>query len=237
MLHIILQCLLTRGVRTITERPTHEVPRTPAPTATTNSPFSSARSHSMSSSRLPSIKSPVLERNASSDVLTQSPVPQAPKKGRGNSPFEYPHDATLNNDHERPEHADSKPPITPHFHSTDSSSTLISSSTSHSRERDRSQSKVRGGDISDPGSASRSSNGREFFYPSACTALSTPSSPSGGTTTLAYYLITKNLALLALIPTALYEERRGLLEYNVVFFRQGVQEICNLEEEESVVSG
>lgn len=165
----------------------------------------------------------MLERNVSSDLLTQSP---ARRKGRETSP------PTFKNDHERPEYVDRKSSVAPH--STDSSSTLISS-TSHSRERDRSQSKARD-DSSGTGSASGSTNGREFFYPSACTALATPSSPSGGTTTLAYYLITKNLALLALIPTALYEERRGLLEYNVVFFRQGVQEICNLEEE-SAVSG
>jgi Ras-related GTP-binding protein C/D len=39
------------------------------------------------------------------------------------------------------------------------------------------------------------------------------------------------LALLALIPTGIYEERRGLIEYNVVFFREGVQEICDVVEE------
>ena len=69
-----------------------------------------------------------------------------------------------------------------------------------------------------------------FFYPSASTSLSTPSSLSGGTT-LTYHLITKHLALLAVIPTAVYEERKGLVEYNVVFFREGVQEICDVENE------
>jgi Ras-related GTP-binding protein C/D len=54
---------------------------------------------------------------------------------------------------------------------------------------------------------------------------------STGSTTLTYHLITKSLALLALIPTGVYEERRGLVEYNVVFFREGVQEICDVEEE------
>jgi len=54
---------------------------------------------------------------------------------------------------------------------------------------------------------------------------------SSGNTTLTYHLITKNLALLALVPTAVFEERRGLVEYNVVFFREGVQEICDLEQE------
>jgi Ras-related GTP-binding protein C/D len=36
---------------------------------------------------------------------------------------------------------------------------------------------------------------------------------------------------LAVIPTAVYEERKGLVEYNVVFFREGVQEICDIEDE------
>ena len=70
---------------------------------------------------------------------------------------------------------------------------------------------------------------KQPFYPSASTTLSAPNST--GSTTLTYHLITTNLALLALIPTGVYEERRGLLEYNVVFFREGVQEICDVEEE------
>jgi Ras-related GTP-binding protein C/D len=44
-------------------------------------------------------------------------------------------------------------------------------------------------------------------------------------------MITSQLALLALLPTSVYEGRRGLLEYNVVFFREGVQEICEVEKE------
>lgn len=100
---------------------------------------------------------------------------------------------------------------------------------------------------------------KDLFYPSASTTLSVPSfhpnnpntvSPSGfvpsvtlpiagtgqlnpniGSTTVTYHLITKHLALLALVPTAVYLEKRGLLEYNVVFFREGVQEICDVEEE------
>ena len=71
---------------------------------------------------------------------------------------------------------------------------------------------------------------RPLFYPSASTSLSTSSS-SGGTTTLTYHLITRHLALLAVIPTAVYEERKGLVEYNVVFFREGIQEICDVEDE------
>ena len=53
---------------------------------------------------------------------------------------------------------------------------------------------------------------------------------SGTSTTLSYHLITKHLALLALLPSTVYEEHRGLVEYNVVFFRQGVQEICAEEQ-------
>ena len=68
---------------------------------------------------------------------------------------------------------------------------------------------------------------KELFYPSAATSLY-PSTPG---TTLTYHLITPRLALLALIPTAVFEARRGLLEYNVVFFREGVQEICDVERE------
>lgn len=70
---------------------------------------------------------------------------------------------------------------------------------------------------------------KNLFYPSASTSLSPSSSGSG--TTLTYHLITPQLALLALIPTSVFESRRGLVEYNVVFFREGVQEICEVEEE------
>ena len=48
-------------------------------------------------------------------------------------------------------------------------------------------------------------------------------------TTLTYYQATPTLALLALVPSAVFAARRGLLEYNVVFFREGVQEICEVE--------
>jgi Ras-related GTP-binding protein C/D len=64
----------------------------------------------------------------------------------------------------------------------------------------------------------------EPFYPSASTSLA----PA---TTLTYHLITPHLALLALLPTAVYETRRGLVEYNVVYFREGVQEIWAVERE------
>ncbi|KAJ7170907.1 Gtr1/RagA G protein Gtr2 [Mycena crocata] len=68
---------------------------------------------------------------------------------------------------------------------------------------------------------------KDRFYPSAAASLH-PSAPG---TTLTYHLITPHLALLALVPTGVYEGRRGLLEYNVVFFREGVQEICAVERE------
>ena len=65
---------------------------------------------------------------------------------------------------------------------------------------------------------------KDIFYPSAATSLH----PS---TTLTYHLITSRLALLAILPTNVYESRRGLVEYNAVFFREGVQEICDAERE------
>ncbi|KAF9048526.1 Gtr1/RagA G protein Gtr2 [Panaeolus papilionaceus] len=87
-------------------------------------------------------------------------------------------------------------------------------------------------------SKSMASSAKKMFYPSASTtlgmvgpnaAITAPSSTSS--TTLTYHLITKHLALLALIPTSVYEERRGLVEFNVVFLREGIQEICDVEEE------
>ena len=66
---------------------------------------------------------------------------------------------------------------------------------------------------------------KDLFYPSAATSLY-PATPG---TTLTYHAITPQLALLALLPTSVYEGRRGLIEFNVVFFREGVQEICEVE--------
>lgn len=57
------------------------------------------------------------------------------------------------------------------------------------------------------------------------------SANTGAGMTLTYQLITRKLALLAIIPSAVFEARRGLVEYNVVFFREGVQEICEVEDE------
>ncbi|KAH9944865.1 Gtr1/RagA G protein conserved region-domain-containing protein [Amylocystis lapponica] len=76
---------------------------------------------------------------------------------------------------------------------------------------------------------------KPLFYPSASTSLSPSATGSG--TTLTYHLITRHLALLALLPTAVFEGRRGLVEYNVVFFREGVQEICEVEEDVRRVAG
>jgi hypothetical protein len=47
--------------------------------------------------------------------------------------------------------------------------------------------------------------------------------------TQTYRLITPELALLATFHPGVFEERRGLLEYNVIFFREGVQEIAVVE--------
>ncbi|OCH86611.1 hypothetical protein OBBRIDRAFT_697804, partial [Obba rivulosa] len=84
-----------------------------------------------------------------------------------------------------------------------------------------------------PGSptGSASPDGKPMFYPSASTSLAPSTAGAGAGTTLTYHLVTRQLALLALIPTAVFEARRGLVEYNVVFFREGVQEICQVEEE------
>ncbi|OAX37003.1 Gtr1 raga G protein Gtr2 [Rhizopogon vinicolor AM-OR11-026] len=67
------------------------------------------------------------------------------------------------------------------------------------------------------------------FFPCAATSLS-PSHPG---TTLTYHLVTPHLALLALLPTTVYEMRRGLVEWNVVWFREGVREIWEVEKERS----
>ncbi|KAI0683126.1 Gtr1/RagA G protein conserved region-domain-containing protein [Cerioporus squamosus] len=71
--------------------------------------------------------------------------------------------------------------------------------------------------------------GKPLFYP--CAAASLAPTAAGAGTTLTYHLITPKLALLALIPTGVFQARRGLVEYNVVFFREGVQEICEVESE------
>ncbi len=80
------------------------------------------------------------------------------------------------------------------------------------------------GEASPPRSAG---TGKPLFYP--CAAASLAPTAAGAGTTLTYHLITPQLALLAIIPTGVFAARRGLVEYNVVFFREGVQEICEVE--------
>ncbi|THH15788.1 hypothetical protein EW146_g4746 [Bondarzewia mesenterica] len=65
------------------------------------------------------------------------------------------------------------------------------------------------------------------FYPCAALSLAPPAQG----TTLTYHLITPQLALLSLLPTTVHEGRRGLVEYNVVFFREGVQDIVDVEKD------
>lgn len=77
------------------------------------------------------------------------------------------------------------------------------------------------------GASNSKRRAKELFYPSAA-ALLHPSTPG---TTLTYHCITEHLALLAIMPTPVFESRRGLVEYNVVFFREGVQEIYQVEQE------
>lgn len=38
-----------------------------------------------------------------------------------------------------------------------------------------------------------------------------------------------NLAIIVLLPSETYDRRRGLVEYNLVFFKEGVQEILEVE--------
>ncbi|KAG9010984.1 hypothetical protein FRB93_003434 [Tulasnella sp. JGI-2019a] len=48
-------------------------------------------------------------------------------------------------------------------------------------------------------------------------------------TSLAYWQITENLSLVCLLRTETFEKHRGLIEYNVTFFRGAVQKIVQLE--------
>jgi len=88
---------------------------------------------------------------------------------------------------------------------------------------------VASADPSHPTQRTPNFSSKALFYPSASAALAPSSAGAGTGTTITYHLITPHLALLALIPTAMFEARRGLIEYNVVFFREGVQEICEVE--------
>lgn len=78
-----------------------------------------------------------------------------------------------------------------------------------------------------PGADQATDPPKALFYPSASTSLS----PGSTETTVTCHLITPQLALLALLPTQTFEGRRGLVEYNVVYFREGVQEIWQVERE------
>ncbi|TBU50335.1 Gtr1/RagA G protein conserved region-domain-containing protein [Dichomitus squalens] len=80
-----------------------------------------------------------------------------------------------------------------------------------------------------PGADGADGGGKPVFWP--CAAASLAPTAAGAGTTLTYHLITAQLALLAIIPTGVCAARRGLVEYNVVFFREGVQEICDVEAE------
>ncbi|KAL1662270.1 Gtr1/RagA G protein Gtr2 [Schizophyllum commune] len=141
-----------------------------------------------------------------------------------------------------------KPPLLPPDPSSNNSSTVVSPSLSRTGSASASElgaSTANGGSKS---GASSTLNGhtdqngsppaepepesgkarvaKDLFYPSASTSLS-PAPPG---TTLTYHVITSQLALLAVLPTqTVWEARRGLVEYNVVFFREGVREICEVE--------
>ncbi|EIW84298.1 Gtr1 raga G protein Gtr2 [Coniophora puteana RWD-64-598 SS2] len=73
---------------------------------------------------------------------------------------------------------------------------------------------------------------KSLFYPSAAASLS-PSHPG---TTLTYHLVTPHLALLALLPTTVYEMRKGLVEWNVVWLREGIREIWEVEKTRSTTT-
>lgn len=81
---------------------------------------------------------------------------------------------------------------------------------------------------SSPSTSAPSTTSKAPFYPSASTSLS-PSQP----VTLTYHLVTPHLALVASLPTPVFEMRRGLVEWNVVWFRQGAREIWEVEKERS----
>ena len=53
---------------------------------------------------------------------------------------------------------------------------------------------------------------KKVFHPSSAVSL-TPY------TTLVYHAVTERLALVALLPTSVWEGKRGLVEFNIVYFR------------------
>ena len=56
---------------------------------------------------------------------------------------------------------------------------------------------------------------KSIFYPSSSVSL-TPD------TTIVFHEITPELSLVLLLPTIVWRNRRGLVEYNIVFFRYGI---------------
>ncbi|KAL0955982.1 hypothetical protein HGRIS_002160 [Hohenbuehelia grisea] len=56
-----------------------------------------------------------------------------------------------------------------------------------------------------------------------------PSSAISNSTALTYHVLTPHLALVALVPIGVHEGRRALLEWNVVWVREGVKEIWEAE--------
>jgi Ras-related GTP-binding protein C/D len=70
--------------------------------------------------------------------------------------------------------------------------------------------------------------GKERFYASA-SAVATGIGSTGADTTLTFHRVTPDLALVTLLPTALWDSRRALVEYNVVYFREGVRAVWEAE--------
>jgi hypothetical protein len=91
----------------------------------------------------------------------------------------------------------------------------------------RSQSPAVSGEDDTSNSTIRAS--KERFYASASATAS--GNGGGGTndTALTFHRVTPDLALVALLPSPLWESRRALVEYNVVFFREGVQAVWEAE--------
>lgn len=71
----------------------------------------------------------------------------------------------------------------------------------------------------------------QTIYPSASTSLSPSASESGTPMTMIYHGLTPSLALVALLPTTMFNARRGMLGFNIVWLMEGVQKICEAEME------
>ncbi|KAH8117973.1 Gtr1/RagA G protein conserved region-domain-containing protein [Phellopilus nigrolimitatus] len=99
-----------------------------------------------------------------------------------------------------------------------------SSSNTPARSRSNTNAKSRVIDSAETDLEVQQKQKKPVFHPSSAASL-TPY------TTLVYHSITPRLALLALLPTSVWESKRGLVEYNIVYFREGVQEIYDVEQE------